>query len=123
MAGSVAWFRVLCLFGLLLSCYALYVEHKASVTPGFEALCDIGPYISCSKVTTDAPPWLWTLPLHHCVQVFTSEWGHVFFGLPNALLGKIYVHEPPPLSHSHTSHTRTVCQETELALIRGTLSS
>lgn len=42
--------RLLAFVGLVLSCYALYVEEQKRMDPGFVALCDIGAIFSCSKV-------------------------------------------------------------------------
>jgi uncharacterized membrane protein len=77
-------FRVLSVVGLLLSAYALYVEHKVTqqklnphtlTSAGgeeapFVALCDLGSWASCS-------------------DVLTSETSHLF-GPPNALLGVLF---------------------------------
>jgi len=74
---------LLALLGMLLSGYALYVEHKvssrkAALAAGiadesseeFVALCDLGSWASCS-------------------DVLTSEASHMF-GPPNALLGFLF---------------------------------
>ena len=63
--------RILCFVGLFLAGYALYVEHKVSVDPDYVASCDLASWISCSKV-------------------FSSEYAHVFFGIPNAALGVLF---------------------------------
>jgi vitamin-K-epoxide reductase (warfarin-sensitive) len=65
--------------GSLLSLYALYVEHQATSSREYEALCDISETVSCSKV-------------------FLSEYGKIFsfvglvekdsvMDLPNAFYG------------------------------------
>lgn len=60
------------IFGIILSLYALYVEHKISSGDlNFEALCDLGPYASCSKVLTSAS-------------------SHLILDIPNAALGLVF---------------------------------
>ena len=75
--NGIQWASV---FGLLLSFYALYVEHQAVAMPGYKAACDIESLgVSCSKV-------------------FKSKYGRMmsYFGVvpnghafdqPNAVLG------------------------------------
>ena len=75
--------QIAAIFGLLLSVYALYVEHKAVEFPGYKAACDIETIgVSCSKV-------------------FTSKYGRMmsYFGFveegsdldqPNAVLGILF---------------------------------
>ncbi|XP_077996441.1 vitamin K epoxide reductase complex subunit 1-like protein 1 [Glandiceps talaboti] len=67
-----AWQNVarslLCVAGLLLSSYALYVETSKGADSDYTAMCDISVTISCSKV-------------------FTSKYGRGF-GLVEPLLGK-----------------------------------
>eukprot|EP00735_Rhodelphis_limneticus_P003184 TRINITY_DN1452_c0_g1::TRINITY_DN1452_c0_g1_i1::g.27195::m.27195 TRINITY_DN1452_c0_g1::TRINITY_DN1452_c0_g1_i1::g.27195 ORF type:complete len:144 (+),score=26.66,sp/Q6TEK3/VKORL_RAT/39.57/8e-26,VKOR/PF07884.9/5.4e-27,SPC25/PF06703.6/12,SPC25/PF06703.6/29 TRINITY_DN1452_c0_g1_i1:55-486(+) len=71
MASALSTIRfVLCFFGFSLSAYALYVEHKKSANPFYEAGCDLSEWISCSKV-------------------FTGEYGHIFY-LPNAAYGTMF---------------------------------
>jgi len=55
------------LLGLLLSLYALYVEHEATHNPGYRAWCD--------------NRWM------ACTRVFTSEYGHLVLGVSNAAWG------------------------------------
>jgi vitamin-K-epoxide reductase (warfarin-sensitive) len=69
-----ATIRILSVLGLVLSVYALYVEEQKERNPDYVALCDfsfVGSLFSCSKV-------------------FASEYGHLFFGLPNAVWGVFF---------------------------------
>lgn len=52
--SSATLVRTVCLIGILLSAYALYVESRKEADPGYEALCDVSSWISCSKVRK---PW------------------------------------------------------------------
>ncbi|KAM6964252.1 vitamin K epoxide reductase complex subunit 1 [Tautogolabrus adspersus] len=73
----------LCVFGLCLSVYALYVELSRERNPDYRAMCDLGESVSCSKV-------------------FTSRWGRGFglvqffadkdslLNQPNSVLGIIF---------------------------------
>lgn len=64
--------RLVSLIGIVLSLYAVYVESKHKADPTFEALCDFSTWgISCSKV-------------------FASPYGHLFFGVPNAVFGALF---------------------------------
>ncbi|XP_065258975.1 vitamin K epoxide reductase complex subunit 1 [Emys orbicularis] len=78
MAAS-GWERalrlVLCALGLALSVYALHVESSRERDPGYRAMCDLSPSVSCSKV-------------------FTSRWGRGF-GLVEDLLGKHSIFNQP----------------------------
>ncbi|CAM4679250.1 vitamin K epoxide reductase complex subunit 1-like protein 1 [Lepidochelys kempii] len=65
----------LCALGLALSVYALHVESSRERDPGYRAMCDLSPSVSCSKV-------------------FTSRWGRGF-GLVEDLLGKHSVFNQP----------------------------
>ncbi|XP_067391376.1 vitamin K epoxide reductase complex subunit 1 [Emydura macquarii macquarii] len=65
----------LCALGLALSVYALHVETSRERDPGYRAMCDLSPSVSCSKV-------------------FTSRWGRGF-GLVEDLLGKHSVFNQP----------------------------
>lgn len=40
----------LCVFGLVLSVYALHVELSRERNPDYRAMCDLGESVSCSKV-------------------------------------------------------------------------
>lgn len=42
----------LCIFGIIVSLYALYIEVRKEHDPSYKAACDIGENISCSKVLT-----------------------------------------------------------------------
>ena len=52
--GNATWIRtatlVLCALGMVLSVYSVYVEVLIERLPGYQALCDISPTISCSRV-------------------------------------------------------------------------
>ncbi|KAJ7984487.1 hypothetical protein DPEC_G00355330 [Dallia pectoralis] len=73
----------LCIFGLFLSFYALHIEILRDRDPEYRAMCDLGDYVSCSKV-------------------FTSRWGRGFglleffiakdsvLNQPNSVLGIIF---------------------------------
>ncbi|XP_033116166.1 vitamin K epoxide reductase complex subunit 1-like protein 1 [Anneissia japonica] len=71
-AALPLWHRLsrifLCLAGLILSVYALYVEHMKERNDGYTAMCDVNDEISCSKV-------------------FTSKYGKGF-GLVGPILGE-----------------------------------
>lgn len=43
---------VLCVLGILVSCYAYYVEKRAERQDYEGALCDISPSVSCTVVLT-----------------------------------------------------------------------
>ncbi|XP_023688727.1 vitamin K epoxide reductase complex subunit 1-like protein 1 [Paramormyrops kingsleyae] len=57
---------LVCLLGALLSLYAFHVEREKARDPDYQAMCDMGASVSCSKV-------------------FTSRWGQGF-----GLLGSIF---------------------------------
>ncbi|XP_072163292.1 vitamin K epoxide reductase complex subunit 1-like [Diadema setosum] len=59
---------IICLAGIVLSFYALYVEVSKEHNPNFKAMCDLSGSVSCSKV-------------------FTSKWGRGF-GLIGSVLGE-----------------------------------
>lgn len=42
----------LCVFGMVLSVYALHVELSRERNPDYRAMCDLGESVSCSKVFT-----------------------------------------------------------------------
>lgn len=70
---------ILCLIGISLSLYAFYVETRKSHDPTYQAACDLGTRMSCSRV-------------------LTSRWGRGFgllptdsiFNLPDSLFGLMY---------------------------------
>ncbi|XP_029978088.1 vitamin K epoxide reductase complex subunit 1 [Sphaeramia orbicularis] len=70
--GLPTWERkvriFLCVFGFVLSIYALHVELSKERNPEYRAMCDLGESVSCSKV-------------------FTSRWGRGF-GLVQFFVGK-----------------------------------
>nr|XP_020461951.1 vitamin K epoxide reductase complex subunit 1-like protein 1 [Monopterus albus] len=70
--GMPKWERkvriVLCVFGLVLSVYALHVEVSKERNPDYRAMCDVAESVSCSKV-------------------FTSRWGRGF-GLVQVFVAK-----------------------------------
>ncbi|KAJ8399974.1 hypothetical protein AAFF_G00407040 [Aldrovandia affinis] len=65
----------LCVFGLMLSVYALHVEVSRERDPEYRAMCDLAQSVSCSKV-------------------FTSRWGRGF-GLVQLFLPKDSVLNQP----------------------------
>lgn len=85
--GLPTWERkvriFLCVFGFVLSIYALHVELSRERNPEYRAMCDLGESVSCSKV-------------------FTSRWGRGFglvqffvskdspLNQPNSVLGIIF---------------------------------
>ncbi|XP_077594978.1 vitamin K epoxide reductase complex subunit 1 [Stigmatopora nigra] len=87
VAAMPKWERTvrvfLCIFGLILSVYALHVELSREHDPAYRAMCDLGESVSCSKV-------------------FTSRWGRGFglvqffvaqdslLNQPNSILGVIF---------------------------------
>lgn len=52
MAATKAGYLVyiVCVLGIILSSYGLYVENQIAINPDFVALCDLGSWASCSKV-------------------------------------------------------------------------
>ncbi|KAG5854712.1 vitamin K epoxide reductase complex subunit 1 [Anguilla rostrata] len=83
----------LCVFGLVLSVYALHVEVSRERDPEYRAMCDLAQSVSCSKV-------------------FTSRWGRGFglvqllvpkdsaLNQPNSVLGIIFYTLQLALGHS-----------------------
>jgi vitamin-K-epoxide reductase (warfarin-sensitive) len=85
---------ILCLVGISLSLYAYYVETRKIADPTYQAACDIGERMSCSRV-------------------LTSRWGRgfglfnpdSFFNIPDSLFGLIYYCLSLILNRSYTSKT------------------
>jgi len=73
------WVVVACFFGIMLSSFAVYVEQQKALDPNYEALCDIGVKVSCSKVFSSAQGKI------------LSYWGLVpkdsALDMPNAIFG------------------------------------
>ncbi|KAL8557889.1 hypothetical protein ACOMHN_047861 [Nucella lapillus] len=76
---SGTWLRtttlVLCVLGMMLSAYSIYVEVLVERMPGYKALCDISPTMSCSRV-------------------FSSKWGRGM-GLVEKVLSRDSVFNQP----------------------------
>eukprot|EP00163_Fabomonas_tropica_P010918 TRINITY_DN2125_c0_g1_i2.p1 TRINITY_DN2125_c0_g1~~TRINITY_DN2125_c0_g1_i2.p1 ORF type:complete len:156 (-),score=8.80 TRINITY_DN2125_c0_g1_i2:60-527(-) len=70
MTMSIVSIKLLAFIGLALSVYTLYVEYRMSLDPGYQALCDLGAHVSCTKA-------------------FSSSFGHIAY-LPNAVYGVIF---------------------------------
>lgn len=49
MGYSTTAIRIVSVLGVLLSAYALYVEHKKAEDELYVAACDINSWIACSK--------------------------------------------------------------------------
>ncbi|CAL8380242.1 unnamed protein product [Gadus morhua 'NCC'] len=85
--GVPTWERkarcFLCVFGILLSVYALHVELSKESNPDYRAMCDLGESVSCSKVFTSR--WGRGFGL---VQFLVAE-DH-FLNQPNSILGIIF---------------------------------
>ncbi|XP_071944107.1 vitamin K epoxide reductase complex subunit 1-like protein 1 [Antedon mediterranea] len=93
------WHRLsrvfLCLAGVILSLYALYVENMKEINNAYTALCDINEQVSCSKV-------------------FTSKYGRGFgivgpilgedspLNVPNSLFGILFYFLQFVLGQRHT---------------------
>ncbi|KAK7087556.1 vitamin K epoxide reductase complex subunit 1-like protein 1 [Littorina saxatilis] len=76
---SESWIRtttlILCALGMMLSVYSVYVEVLVERLPGYQALCDISPTMSCTRV-------------------FSSRWGKGF-GLVELVFSKDSVFNQP----------------------------
>ncbi|KAL4647783.1 vitamin K epoxide reductase complex subunit 1-like protein 1-like [Arapaima gigas] len=59
---------VVCVLGVLLSAYALHVQRQNATDPTYEAMCDVGSAVSCSRM-------------------LSSRWGRGF-GLLGSIFGK-----------------------------------
>ncbi len=74
---------VLALLGLLLSCYALYVEWKFHQKKKYHALCDISSAVSCTKAFSSPYGRLFKLPnAFYGVLFYVSVFLFAFYGLP-----------------------------------------
>lgn len=85
--GLPTWERkarvFLCVFGFVLSIYALHVELSRERNPDYRAMCDLGQYVSCSKVFTSR--WGRGFGL---VQIFVAQDSPL--NQPNSVLGIIF---------------------------------
>ena len=70
-----SWTVFFCIVGLVLSGYALFVEHQKEKDDSYTAMCDINEHVSCSKVFTSKydsylfkikEPLLIASPLYSC---------------------------------------------------------
>mmetsp|Transcript_56946 Transcript_56946/g.139749 ORF Transcript_56946/g.139749 Transcript_56946/m.139749 type:complete len:162 (+) Transcript_56946:89-574(+) len=93
---------IVCVLGLVLSSYGLYVENQMAANPDFVALCDLGSWASCSKV-------------------FHSKYGSglgiissdSFLSMPNTVYGLVYytlhmVLQHPSLFNNPSARTLAV---------------
>jgi len=78
----VRWVVVASVAGIMLSTFAVYVEHQKAMDANYEAVCDLGVKVSCSKVFSSAQGKI------------LSYWGLVPKGsaldLPNAVFGACF---------------------------------
>jgi len=78
----VRWVVVACFAGIVLSTFAVYIEHMKAIDANYEAVCDLGVKVSCSKVFASAQGKI------------LSYWGLVPKGspldLPNAVFGACF---------------------------------
>ncbi|XP_072014419.1 vitamin K epoxide reductase complex subunit 1-like protein 1 isoform X1 [Amphiura filiformis] len=111
MAQQIPRF-ILCILGILLSLYAYYVETTKEVNPGYQAFCDIGQSISCSKVFTSKylscyqdrsgddlrGLWLFELTYHPVTGKYGRGFGmiapifgqHSILNQPNSVFGVLF---------------------------------
>lgn len=52
MTALGAFKFICCVLGVGISVYALHIEHERENDSKYEAMCDIGPQASCSRVLT-----------------------------------------------------------------------
>ena len=78
---------LVCLAGVALSAYALYVEFKMAEDPEYRALCDVDEKISCTKVLNS-----------------TYARG---FGLVNKVVGECLIFKTVLVSRSHVPKCST----------------
>ena len=81
--NGIQWASV---FGLLLSFYALYVEHQAVAMPGYKAACDIESLgVSCSKVFKSKygrmMSYFGVVPNGHALDQPNAVLGIAFYGI------------------------------------------
>jgi vitamin-K-epoxide reductase (warfarin-sensitive) len=62
---------LLALFGFLVSCYGYMVERRLALEKGYRPLCDVNAVVRCSGA-------------------LTSKYGHLLFGVSNALMGMLF---------------------------------
>ncbi|CAN7986258.1 unnamed protein product [Ixodes hexagonus] len=74
---------VLCVLGILISCYAYRVETRKEHDSSYQAMCDINQHMSCSKVFTSRYGRGFGL-LGHIVR-FDSA-----YNVPNSVFGVIF---------------------------------
>ena len=74
---------VMCMIGLVLSSYAVYVEQQKELNPSFEALCDINSSVSCSKVFSSEQGKIWSyfglIPKGHFLDQPNAVYGLLFY--------------------------------------------
>ena len=90
----------LAILGLLLSIYALSVEHKRSKNPKHKALCDLHERVSCSTVLSSPQGKLFGFSNAYLGLLFYttlialslySKTTHIYYLAILALLGSIYL--------------------------------
>ncbi|KAG7282786.1 hypothetical protein CRUP_029994 [Coryphaenoides rupestris] len=104
----------LCVFGVVLSVYALHVELSKESNPDYRAMCDLGESVSCSKVFTSR--WGRGFGL---VQFFVAE-DHVL-NQPNSILGIIFYTLQLSLGLSASSRAAMVLVLSSWVSIAGSL--
>ena len=70
---GLALIRLLCMLGIALSAYALYVKKRFDQDNTYKATCDISDKISCTKAFSSGHGTLFLLP--------NSVWGILFYFL------------------------------------------
>lgn len=56
MTASTTLIRIMSVLGMLLSAYALYVEHRKAEDELYVAACDINSWVACSKCAAPTRP-------------------------------------------------------------------
>lgn len=69
-------------FGLAISMYAIFVEHKAQLDSEYIALCDLSPSVSCTKVLTSEYAKIFSY-----LGIFPKD---SIFNQPNTIYGILY---------------------------------